>query len=72
MINFKKIFNLNSGYSIKELLYEYENLLYIGYIIYRRYIIFGIPIYEAVEDGCCCDMSALLERLNKIYKKTLK
>lgn len=68
---FKKIFNLNTGYFIKKLPYEYENKYYIGYMICKGYIIFGISGYDVINDGYCCDIGTLTERLEQ-YNINLK
>ena len=67
----KKIFNLNTGYFIKELIYDYESKYYIGYMICKGYIIFGIPGYDVIKDGYCCDFITLTEKLEK-YNINLK
>ena len=46
---FSKIFNLNTGTFIKELVYYYEGKAYVGYIVCRGYILFGLFGYDRLE-----------------------
>jgi len=45
----KKIFNTNTGYFIKRVPYQSEGRHYIGYVLCRGYIMFGIPGYDKIE-----------------------
>ena len=45
---FKKLFNLNTGYFINQVPYDYEGKTYTGYIVCQRYVLFGIPGYDRV------------------------
>ena len=45
----KKIFNLDMGYKVIEYPYIFENHQYIGYIIIRPYIIFGLYGYDRIK-----------------------
>lgn len=52
---FKKLFNLNTGYFINEVSYFYEGRTYIGYVLCKGYVLFGIPGYDKID--CFVDKS---------------
>lgn len=45
---FKKIFNLNTGYFVNPVPYDWEGKTYTGYTVCQGYILFGIPGYSRV------------------------
>ena len=45
----KKIFNTNTGYFIKTVVYFYREDSKIGYVLCKGYLMFGIPGYDVVE-----------------------
>jgi hypothetical protein len=46
---FKKIFNTNTGYFIKTIVYFYKENSSIGYVLCKGYLMFGIPGYDVVN-----------------------
>ena len=45
---FKLIFNFDMGYKAYEYPYEYEGKRYVGYVIIKPYIAFGISGYDRI------------------------
>jgi len=45
----KKLFNTNTGYFLESIPYYYEGEQYIGYVVRRGYIMFGIPGHTKVS-----------------------
>ena len=56
---FKKVFNTNTGYFIKEVSYFYEGKPEVGYVLCKGYIMFGIPGYDRI--GVYIDKSEVEE-----------
>ena len=46
---FKKLFNTNTGYFLKSVVYFYEGKAQIGYILCKGYILFGISGYDRIN-----------------------
>lgn len=46
---FKKGFDTNTGYSVAERLYPYENKLHIGYVLIKNYTMLWIKGYDRIE-----------------------
>lgn len=45
----KKLFNFNTGYFLKEHIYYYEGKPYVGYVLCRGYIMFGISGHTKID-----------------------
>jgi hypothetical protein len=45
----KKLFSTNTGYFLNTHLYDYEGDTYIGYVLCRSYVFFGIEGYTKIK-----------------------
>ena len=61
---FKKIFNTNTGYFIKEISFPYKGIRAVGYVLCKGYIMFGIPGYDRI--GVYLDKQEALQRFDQI------
>jgi len=63
----KKIFNTNKGHFIKEHIYDFGGKPFIGYILCREYVMFGIPGYDRL--GVYIDKADAEKELSDINKR---
>ncbi len=60
----KKFFNPNVGYYLKQVYYQYNDERCVGYVICRGFIFFGLFGYDKIE--CCVDMREVNETLSRL------
>ena len=60
----KKLFNTNVGYYLKEIYYPFEGKTYVGYVICKGYLFLGFFGYDKV--AYCYDMDEVNETITRL------